>query len=279
LERDVEYYVTGGDARSDVFRATVLRRPAVIAFHWTIAYPPYLKLPPRSVTNDDAIVDAPVGSTVMLDLDASEPLTTAAIEVGGQAHPTIPGAQPNQRRASFAMRGSQPLIVRMMSEAGVPGEFTGGRVRATADLAPIVTLNPLESDGALLKLRYLATDDFGLSRLDAEVETEDGRQHVVPVALGGDEREQRGVLEIDAAAVNASKGDALIVRLRGEDRGGQFALSKPVRAIVGSARAAAKPLAPPPAALPATEPSQGVDVSGFSESLQAYFQAIAREHK
>ena len=136
LERDAAYFVTGGDARSDVFHATILRRPAVLAFHWTITYPPYLKLPLRQISNDDGTIEAPVGSTATVDIEASEPLLGATLDLGGQSVAMTATTQSTVRQATLVVRGS--IDADSFDERGRCGRAIQGRAgagdgRSTAD--------------------------------------------------------------------------------------------------------------------------------------------------
>ena len=46
VDRDLHYYVTGGDARSPDYTVHVLRAPTISQFRLTYQYPPYTGLPP-----------------------------------------------------------------------------------------------------------------------------------------------------------------------------------------------------------------------------------------
>lgn len=275
LERDLEYFVTGGDARSETYRAHVLARPAAIAFRWTITYPPYLNLAPLTVDNDDAVLEAPANSEIALQLTASEPLAQAFLELGNESIPMSAGERPQVRLGRFTLKQNVPVQVRMTSTSNVQGQFTGGRLRVVTDRPPVIAIDSADARSQRIKIKYQASDDFGLARLDAEVDLPDGTRRSLTIPITGDDRDQRGTFEIEAARLAALGDDMLTIQLRGEDRAGQFAQSNEIRITAGSDHRPpeARNVVQPPMAT--TEPTRVPDPAGFGDAISAYFDAIS----
>ena len=94
VDRDLEYFVTGGDARTQTYRVTMLARPAVRRFRIHYAYPPHTGLAPRDVTNETGVIEAPVGTEVTLAIEATEPLSYAVMTTGAESIRIAPPPPP-----------------------------------------------------------------------------------------------------------------------------------------------------------------------------------------
>ena len=288
LDRDVEYYVTGGDARSDRFVARVLRRPAVVTFHVRYAYPPYTALPPKEVSDATGVFEAPVGTEATVAIESSEPLSAARLIVGGTPMETTATSRPNVREAKLTISEDRRFNVRLTSASGVVGAFRGGRIRALRDRPPIVVLQNDSSDasapaGARVTVSYAASDDFGLGRLDAELHVLTGTSvpdRVTPISIVGDAREQRGNIAIDLASLRLADGDRVEITLRAEDRAGQFAQSAPLRLVIANVAAGPSPTAasarPESSTRPQPDEPPPLVPAGYEDAIRAYFEAISR---
>jgi hypothetical protein len=292
VERDLEYFVTGGDASSDVFAVSVLHKPAVQKFRVRYTYPPYTGLAPREIESPDAELEAPAGTQVMLQIEASEPLDVAGMTIGAESIPMTVASAPapaNVATARFTVRENKRFTIRMASKAGVSGAFRGGSIRAIPDRPPVVRFRDSSKDarkvreGVVVPIAYQAVDDFGLARLDAEVsvvrdegETE-RRSIAVPIAHA---KQEQGVFRLNLSALHARAGDAIELRLRGEDRAGQFDVSAPLRLKVADSATTVPQAGDTTAAVaPATQradPSLPLAPPGFEEPLRAYFDALRR---
>jgi hypothetical protein len=268
IEHDLEYFVTGGDARSDVYRVAVLHRPAVVELRFRLDYPPYLKLPPRELISINGVVEAPAQTRVRVEIEASTALSRARFLLGNQSV-AAPLPAPSRRGvATFVAERDEALSIEMTSAAGVEGRFTGGRIIVAPDRPPAVTIEAPPSNAPAPRVTYHAIDDLALARIDAEISRGYGQQKSMPIALAGDVREQSGVVALEAGKLELSAGEVVDVQFRVEDRAGQFTLSEPVRMSVLA-----------PASIPDVAPSSGwaqsLDLPEFKDSLHAYFRAIS----
>jgi hypothetical protein len=192
------------------------------------------------------------------------------------------------REAKITVDADRAFLVRLTSAAGVTGAFRGGRIHALRDRPPVVFVQsegkPTTAAGATARVAvaYAASDDFGNGRLDAEVRVVSGPSwpyRATPIAIGGDAREQRGAVVIDLAPFHLQEGDQVEIKLRAEDRAGQFAQSEPLRLVIaGGANSAA----PPPAATAAAATRSAGDEAppliptGYDDAIRAYFETIGR---
>src|SRR5262249_14396740 len=104
VDRDLSYFVTGGDATSPTYAVHVLHPPAVVEFRIAYTFPSYTHLPPRNVSNDDGAIEAPVGSEAVIDVRATEPLMDASMTMGGERFNLAATADPAVRRARLTVR-------------------------------------------------------------------------------------------------------------------------------------------------------------------------------
>ena len=296
---DVEYYVTGGDATSETFTATVLHKPAIARFHVRCVYPAYTGLPPRSLDSQDGSIESPAGSEVTLGIDATEPLDVATMTIGAESLPMgVNAKSATAAAATFTVRDNRRYTIRMASKAGASGAFRGGTIRAIPDRPPVARIRDLSEDTRnvgereLLPIAFQAGDDYGLARLDAEIvitRAEGGggsTRLTTAVPIARPARQERGVFTLDLPALRARRGDAVELRFRAEDRAGQFDLSPPLRLDVVAAAAGAaapappaiSPTAPPSPPLSPTQqqpqPTVPLDPPGFEDALRAYFDAV-----
>jgi hypothetical protein len=305
VDRDLEYFVTGGDARTDTYRVTMLLRPAVRQFRIHYSYPPHTGLAPREVTNETGVIEAPVGTEVALAIEATEPLNYAVMTMGAESIRITPATttQPSVAQTSFTIAGDRVYTLRMVSDRGVSGVFRGGTIRAIADRAPVAQFRDFPSGGTkrevsagdVVPMAYQAVDDYGLARLDLDIRIirKSGAQAnaSISIPLIRGQRDQQGVQPVDLRKFGLEVGDEIELRLKAEDRAGQFALSVPARLLVTSPASRQSAQAPPtpPAATtaPSTSPSSRTertertntppfDPPGYEAAIRAYFDALRR---
>jgi hypothetical protein len=304
VDRDLEYVVVGGDARSEIFHVTVLPRPAVRRFRIRYVYPPYTGLPAREVESESGVIDAPVGTEVTLTTEPTRPLSYAVMTVGAESIRIAPepasesatgAAQPAVARTTFTVTDDRRYTLRMVSERGVSGVFRGGTIHAIPDREPIARfLGELAAGGSsrevgggdLLPVAYQAVDDYGLSRLDVDVRVirrsgaEANASITAPLARFG-MREQQGVVPVALRRFGLNPGDQVELRLQAEDRAGQFGTSGPVRLTVTSPASGDAPVeavaAPTVAAPPSVVeplPAPAVEPRGYEDAIRAYFESL-----
>jgi hypothetical protein len=226
LQSDLQYFVQGGDARSDHYTVRVLRPPAVTQFRIHYEYPPYTAKPPLSVTNTDGLIEAPVGSTATLEVVCTEPLASATLIVASHPIPMSPTSQPGVRQCRIAIQRDQKLELQLLSGRKVAG---GGpatmAIHALPDLPPIVKfVEPTEdlrlAERDTLPVTYLATDDYGVIWVDLGVQVNLSTAIRISMPLGGEPRYRHGTFPLDLSTLDVKAGDLVRLSLVAADNGG-----------------------------------------------------------
>ncbi len=233
VERDLQYNVSGGDARSETYVVRALRPPAVTEFRIRYVYPDYTERAPLTVTNTDGVVEAPVDTVAHLSILASEALQSAELEVAGQTIPMTPAIEPGVYQAKVPVTKDGPYHLRMISERGVPGNGPASMaIRAIPDRPPLARLLHPASDLRLrprdiLGLQYLAMDDYGVVELSLRAQVNGRDALSAPIPLRGDRRRQEGVYEVDLATLPLEIGDIVSLVISASDRSGHSAVTEP----------------------------------------------------
>ncbi|HTL29148.1 MAG TPA: hypothetical protein VL282_08005, partial [Tepidisphaeraceae bacterium] len=238
IDRDVFYEVAGGDARSDIYSVSVLRRPVITKYQLEYAYPAYLNMPKQSVTNADGAVEAPMGTEATLRLTASEPLQSAVMVLGDERIVTEPTNDPAVRQARFIVRTTSKYDLELVSSHNIPSAGpTGLPIRAIVDHPPAVRVQVPALDARLhprdsLAVPYQAADDYALASLDANVQVNGSVLRVMNIPVHRDAKEQDGTFNLDLSALNVAIGDVVSVVIEAEDRAGQRSTSQLLRVLV-----------------------------------------------
>jgi hypothetical protein len=239
VDRDLRYYVTGGDARSPEYLIRVLRRPAVASFRIDCKYPAYTRLAPASTTNSDGRIEAPAGTQVTLGVTSTEPLKAALLSVNGER--LLMDQQPDNRvaHAQFVVRSTGAYSLDLISSRGVPGTGPSGMmIRSVPDLPPQVRL---ARGGDSLRLTprdivpvwYEALDDYGVKSLVVRAQVNGQPPIEKPVPLWGDPRRQQDVFNFDLATLPMlGIGDVVKLTAAATDTAGHVTASHPLTVIV-----------------------------------------------
>ena len=238
IDRDLDYYVRGGDARSDVYRIKVQRVPVVSEFQIRYDYPEYANHAPTTVINTDGRIECLTGSTATVAIVASEPLRLARWILDGQ--PLEMQATDLSDRWTIAL----PVAVtgncglEMLSLDGVAGRGpVPMEVHAIRDEPPQpqvvqpamdVQLNP--TDDSLIAVA--ASDDFGLASIEVEIGVNGQIVAGASVPLADRPLHREAELTLQPAAIGATLGDVVTVAVRSQDTDGQSTLSDERRIFI-----------------------------------------------
>ena len=193
LVTSMDYYVVAGDARSEIFRVTVIERPMVRKLQLTYLFPSYSGLPQRVGEEGEGDIRALFGTTVTVNVIANKPLSEMALVLEAPSpESTLPaeeqrGKVPNPKseiRNPKSIRGqvegcsahAQLLIkedgtytIALRDRKGYrnadPIQY---RMEVIEDAAPYVEIvypgkDTDLPDNMLVPLTVEAGDDFGLS--------------------------------------------------------------------------------------------------------------------
>ncbi len=297
-DQDMEYFVTGGDAISDVYRVRVLRKPAVTTYEIHYDYPSTTALPAVTVWNSDGLIKAPAGTLATLRIHCSEPLSAATLTVGPQALAMSATDDPTVRQATITVTKNQGYELGLSSTRGMVGAgATKLAIKVIPDHAPSVQLlSPIKDQwlqpAAMLPLIYDARDDFALGTLEVRVhivsqgrasepdESEDPDPHKLeqdlPLRIVGDQRRQVGECRLDLGALRLSVGDIATLHLRAVDRRGQSGLSEAIHLVLAPCTVSHRQRELPKALTSASEllrkwidTQDANDKDGFAEQLRS----------
>lgn len=239
VDRDLRYYVSGGDARSPAFSVRVLRRPAVARFTVRYTYPSYTRLAPATASNEDGRIEAPVGTHVALTVTATEPLRDAVLSFDGQKLPTQSTPDPASRRAEWDVGAGGSYDVELTSVRDVRGSGPAGcAVRALPDLPPQVRLlrggeSLSQAPREIVPISYEVLDDFAVASVTLRSQLNSEPPALISLKLWGDPRRQQDVYNYDLAAIpNVAIGDVLTLTLVAGDSGGHEVASSPLQILV-----------------------------------------------
>ena len=238
VDRDIHYYITGGDARSPDYTIRVLRRPVVAQFKIHYDYPAYTRLPPMDTANSDGRIEAPAGSKVLLTVVATEPLQAALLTLGNDRLLMEHGGDPFSRQASFVLNTDVKYSLDLISTREVAGTGPDGTaVRALPDLPPQVRLaragdslrlNPRD----IVPVWYEALDDYGLASLAIRAQVNGQEPVERQVKVWGDPRRQQDVVNFDLATLPLGMGDVVSLTMSATDTAGHSAASAPLEVII-----------------------------------------------
>jgi hypothetical protein len=163
VEAPFEYSVRAGDAASDSFRVTVIKRARIERLRVEYAYPDYLKQPPRTEDPASGHIAAVEGTRVALSIKTTKPLKRVQLS----AVPPIEAAR-NGEKWEFDVAHSGNYRFDWTDWDGLEGKSPTYTLAALKDGPPTVRL--LEPSRALsvradseLTAVVQAADDFGLA--------------------------------------------------------------------------------------------------------------------
>lgn len=262
IDRDLKYFVSGGDARSKTYTIRALRKPAVAEFRVRYLYPPHTGRPPVTATSFDGRLEAPTGTIAEVLIVATEPLKSALLTFAGETQALVRPAddatgRQRQGRIVLSRDGKVDLgLVSTREQAGI-GPATA-EVKVTPDRQPIVRIGNTSQTLRLgpreiLPLSYEALDDFGVESLVLRAQVGSAPPVEFPVTLSGseppvpqpvglpvlnvqrvlrDQRRREGVYDMDLARLPLAVGDMVSLVLAGRDTSNQVAVSDAVHILV-----------------------------------------------
>lgn len=224
VQRGLRYYLSGGDATTETFAVEVLRAPAVVEYHVRYEYPLYTERSPVSVTSNDGVIDAVIGTRVRVQVVATEPLESAVLSLGSERRVMAVTSEPRIAEAQFEIERPGRADLELRSKGGL----SSGTIRdaltinAVADREPIVrVLQPLDDlrlhPRDVVGVQYQAMDDYGVMYLAAVVQTSSGGPRELPIRRRGDLRRQEGEYFLDLAMLDLRMGDVVTLCLLAQD--------------------------------------------------------------
>ena len=167
-DRDLDYYITMGDYRSDAFRISVVAAPRIEQAQIHVEYPDYLNRPPT--TSDQLNQEVPEGSRIRWQLKTDKPVAKLGVIHGDQRLDAE--VADNGKDITFSIPADGNFTYTFEWTEGTSGEaFTFEdvqySVKAIKDIVPRITFEGRPPQGiATVKktadIAWQAKDDYGL---------------------------------------------------------------------------------------------------------------------
>lgn len=184
----LQYRLEIGDSQSEVYRIDVREMPVITEVNVRYEYPPYLDLPPLTVTQQHADLQAPQYTTAHLALVASTDLKYGYVQLADDQIMGEVADDGRTLRVSIPMAEQGTYTIHLFNRAGQTDENPrSNRIRISPDGPPKVELlkPPAQSKSApgdQLLTVVRASDDHGLGELRLEWKLDEGE-----AATSGDE--------------------------------------------------------------------------------------------
>ena len=227
IDRDWEYDVSGGDARSEHYTIRVLRRPGVSQVRVHYVYPAYMNRPSASLVRDDGRLEAPVGTQAVVDLVCTDAVASASLVMGDRRIALHPTNEPNVLRAEISIVRSEPYEVQLISPRGMQGIAPKNTsIDAQPDSPPRVVWMGAPLDVCIdpmdcITLGARASDDYGIVAADCQVQINQQAPHSYPLAVVKSPKQQMFTATLNLADWRVTIGDVIHVWFEARDAAGQ----------------------------------------------------------
>ncbi len=223
IDRDLSYYVQGGDARSEQYQIKVKRIPTVVEFRIRYVYPVYTSHAPVWATNSDGLIESLTGCDATVWVTSTEPLSSATLIVDDRRVEMNCPDKLTQWQAQISITENATCTLDMKSVAGVIGHGpTPMLLKALPDKEPKVGIQQPVNDLRLsatdaITLHYNASDDYGLKSLETVVEMNGAIVAAFPIVLPFNAPRREGDFTFDLSDLQPKVGDVISLSLRAED--------------------------------------------------------------
>jgi hypothetical protein len=190
-----QYRITSEDGSSGWYTAKVMPRPTLAVAGIVYTYPAYTKLSSKSDASPEGSIEALVGTEVAIKFHASQPLAQGTeMKVGERTNdertvPLVTG-QGTDYVAKFSVTQSTQYKIDIANVDGLHSrEPFSASITAIADQPPVVSITAPQAKinataDDTVTVIYKASDDFGLTRLEALIQIDGQPAEVIPLPLG-----------------------------------------------------------------------------------------------
>ena len=171
INESLGYEIEAGDDLSHRYTISVIDRPRLASMHLTYRYPAYTRLAPRTTSEGGDII-ALKGTRVAFDIEASQALSMAQIDIEGQDSPEPLRISGLQATGAISIKTDQIYHVNLRNQDGRtnldPAQY---RITVLPDRMPnVLIVSPGKdsnlTENMLVALMIDATDDFGFSSMN-----------------------------------------------------------------------------------------------------------------
>jgi hypothetical protein len=237
IDRDWQYDITGGDARSALYTIRALRRPGVARLRVQYRYPAYMNLAATVMSDTDGTLEAPVGADATLEVTCTEHVARASITYAGRRIEAKPADNANVYQATLPVTQSAPFQISLLSDRKVAGSGPGGmEVRAIADQPPVVRWATARRDLRLdardtFAVRCAIADDYGAVSGAMLVQINNQPPVSFPLAIKSPGRAWDELVSMNLAELKVAVGDVLQMKISASDAAGGRGTSETIRVI------------------------------------------------
>lgn len=238
---DVTYLVKAGDYTSPKYVAKIVLRPALSGFNFSLHYPEYTGLKPKTYDAKSGDINAPVGTRAQFTVDVSKPLASANLIMAGKETPlTLRGRQ--QAGGELEVTADAVYSIQVTDLNGLSNEpIPTYSIKAIPDELPLIEITLPGEDVIVaphekITIRLAATDDYGLRQVRLQWHFP-GEEHAVKTFRAWDitDRAKKANLEhvLDVMTSGFKPGQSIIYFAEAVDNnpsgGGQVSVSQRFR--------------------------------------------------
>lgn len=173
-----DFYVEGGDFRSQQYRVFVLERPEIADFQVRLVFPAYTGKPPATLEGDVGELAVPEGTRLTVEAVASKPLERAWLETLEEVSrvPLEFTSGDTAITGSYVPAQGGLVTVHLEDKEGVPPDrWLRFLVQIVPDRLPTVTvrtrgIGTMITPIATIPLEVKANDDYGVTALGVDYE-------------------------------------------------------------------------------------------------------------
>ncbi len=210
----LRYYVRAGEELSSIYTLIPLEAPEVKNFRLTYRYPAGMGLPPKS-EGGSGDVYAPAGTTVVLEIIATQPLQRAEIRMGEADFQNMKISADTLARHSFLVEKDTYYMLRLTTPENLTNTPIEYFIHATPDQAPQITilqpgrdLRPTMLEEVTMEVAV--REDYGLRQLDfiyARNNGEPVRQNLLPLLQRAEASQFHALLLLYLEDLGVQPGD------------------------------------------------------------------------
>jgi len=170
-DRDMEYFVTMGDCRSESHRIYVVRAPRIVKAQLQLDFPNYLNRPVE--TTDQLSLEVPEGTRIEWQLRCDKDVDYLDVLVGDERLEAVIG--PSGRDISFSTTANRRFTYSFEWTEGASGKSFQFQdveysIKTIKDTKPRISLSGnapsgLATVGKRANIRWHAQDDYGLDKI------------------------------------------------------------------------------------------------------------------
>ena len=224
VESGFTYSVQAGDAQSQEFKVTVLKRCKIDKLALTFTFPEYLKMPPRTDDPSSGAVSVVEGTRIDLALKTNKPVNEIKATISKGLN--IEGAA---EKWNFEIKNSGSYSFNWIDADGLAGKSPVYPISALKDQPPLVRLLEPARDVSVqpegsITVVVQGTDDFGLASVVLKMRKGD-RDPLKINAFPASGRQLRAAYQLNMKDLKAKLGDVFGLFAVATDLKGQEAVS------------------------------------------------------